>query len=106
VVVVGETLAEPDIAPPVENPVPVQEVALVEVQVSRAGRGEEEPPLGMVAGLPEIEAVGKLLLWAGVWPGSRNARARSDTAVADPRMTARARAQVKNVFITMGSRRW
>jgi hypothetical protein len=52
VVAVGETLTEPATALPVEKLLPVQEVALVEVQVRR-----EEEPFGMVVGLAEREAV-------------------------------------------------
>ena len=49
---------EPEVAPPVEKPVPVQEVALVEDQVS-----VEEPPEVMLVGFAEREAVGE---FAGV----------------------------------------
>jgi hypothetical protein len=41
--VVGETEVEPETAPAVENPVPVQDAALLESQVRTA-----DPPLGMV----------------------------------------------------------
>jgi hypothetical protein len=52
VVTVGETLAEPETALPVAKLVPIQEVALVDVQVRR-----EEEPFGIVVGLAERDAV-------------------------------------------------
>jgi hypothetical protein len=75
VVVVGETPIQPDVAPPVENPVPVQEEAPLEVQVSRAGKGDEEPPLGIIAGLAEIDAERPLRKkdteWLGFAPAAK-----------------------------------
>jgi hypothetical protein len=53
VVTVGETDADPDVAPPVEKPVPVQEVAFVDDHVS-----VEDWPLVMLVGPAEREAVG------------------------------------------------
>jgi hypothetical protein len=52
VVAVGETDADPDVALPVEKPVPVQEVAFVDDHVS-----VEDWPLVMLVGLAEREAV-------------------------------------------------
>jgi hypothetical protein len=52
VVTVGETDADPDVVPPVEKPVPVQEVAFVDDHVS-----VEDWPLVMLVGLAEREAV-------------------------------------------------
>jgi hypothetical protein len=52
-VVEGVTLAEPERALPVAKPVPVQEVALVDDQVS-----VDDWPLVMDAGLAESVAVG------------------------------------------------
>jgi hypothetical protein len=52
VVTVGETDTDPDVAPPVEKPVPVQEVAFVDDHVS-----VEDWPLVMLVGLAEREAV-------------------------------------------------
>jgi hypothetical protein len=52
VVVVGETLAEPEV-PEAVKPVPVQEVALVDDQVK-----VEAVPEGTVVGLAVREAVG------------------------------------------------
>ena len=49
----GETETLPDVAPPVENPVPVQEVALADDHVS-----VEEFPFIMLVGLAESAAVG------------------------------------------------
>lgn len=46
-------MAAPEVAPPVENPVPVQDVALVEDQES-----VEEPPEVMLVGLAANEEVG------------------------------------------------
>jgi hypothetical protein len=51
-VTIGETLAEPETVLPVAKLVPVQEVALVDVQVRR-----EEEPFGIVVGLAERDAV-------------------------------------------------
>jgi hypothetical protein len=74
VVVVGETLTEPDAAPPVENPEPVHEPAPVEPQVNKAGKGEDEPPLGTIAGLAEIDAERLLrkkdTAWLGFTPAA------------------------------------
>lgn len=53
----GETWTEPEVAPPVENPLPVQEVALEEDQESVAGC-----PCVMLLGLRESVAVGGALV--------------------------------------------
>jgi hypothetical protein len=52
VVAVGETDADPDVALPVEKPVPVQEVAFADDHVS-----VEDWPLVMLVGLADSEAV-------------------------------------------------
>jgi hypothetical protein len=50
---IGETLTELEVAPPVEKPVPVHEVAPVELQAS-----VEEPPVVMLEGVAVSVAVG------------------------------------------------
>ena len=50
----GVTVIDPAVAPPVEKPVPVQEVAFVELHVS-----VEDWPAVMDVGLAEREAVGR-----------------------------------------------
>ena len=47
----GDTLTDPDVAPPVEKPVPVHDVALLELQVS-----VEELPDVIEVGLADSEA--------------------------------------------------
>ena len=53
VVAVGETDTDPEVVPPVEKPVPVQEVALADDHVS-----VEDWPLVMLVGLAVRVAVG------------------------------------------------
>jgi hypothetical protein len=53
-VIEGVTVADPAVALPVEKPVPVQELAFVELHVS-----VEDWPAVMEGGLAESEAVGR-----------------------------------------------
>lgn len=56
VVVVGFTLAEPDVVLPVAKLVPLHDVALVELHES-----DDEPPEAIVPGVAVNEAVGDLI---------------------------------------------
>jgi hypothetical protein len=66
VVLVGETVTDPEVALPVEKPAPEHEVALFELQV-RVG----DCPATMVLGLALRAAVGALRLDPGLDPTVR-----------------------------------